>query len=104
MTTTTRGCMCSTHAGPHWLYLDYLDKLRNLEQLEHAILAISNHKDGTAYEEAYSEREQTRLNTRDVHEDCRTDLAYTSLGKGFRDLNQVEILYLKNLRQFKKRK
>jgi len=33
----TENCGCRSHKGPHWLYMDFLDRERNLKHLEYAV-------------------------------------------------------------------
>lgn len=37
METKSSQCGCISHTGPHWLYMDFLDRERNLQHIEQAV-------------------------------------------------------------------
>lgn len=39
-----KDCQCLIHEGPHWLYMDFLDRERNLAYLERFVRAVETRK------------------------------------------------------------
>lgn len=55
-----KDCACITHAGPHWLYMDLLDRERNLKLLERLVHAVETRNADDLSLDAYLQAEEMR--------------------------------------------
>lgn len=78
----TRDCTCKTHTGPHWLYVDYRNKLRNLSTLQRAVELAEggNAIDASSTIQYYVQAETERLDARSRYLLMGEACSYAPLG------------------------
>ena len=57
-------CTCITHEGPHWLHMDYITKLQNVQHLLSVALdayRAGDYRNGERYLYEYANAEKRRL-------------------------------------------
>lgn len=79
-----KDCNCCTHDGPHWLYMDYLDRATNLRLLERCVNALlaGNTVDGVIAQQAFAQAEVRRLDEKLYHMQANhlDSVSYSLLG------------------------